>query len=164
MNAREERFCEEYLIDLNATAAAIRAGYKPSTAESAYEWLKEGNDREKPGLRARIAKLMAERSRRTGVNVDRVVLELARLGFVRITEVADGDARLLENIDPDDCAAIASIRVKKGDDFVEREVRMHDKLKALDLLGKHLGMYTDNVNVNLAAMPKIVANPDGGVE
>lgn len=63
---KNEVFCEEYLIDLNATQAAIRAGYSPDSAGSiGFELLK------KPEIRARIDQAMAERSKRTGINADR---------------------------------------------------------------------------------------------
>jgi phage terminase small subunit len=65
---KQEIFCQEYLIDLNATQAAIRAGYSPLTASAiATENLTKLN------IRARIDKAMAERSRRLGINQDRVV-------------------------------------------------------------------------------------------
>ena len=62
----------------------------------------------------------------------------------------------------DDRAAIASVRVKDGDMFTEREIRMCDKVRALELLGKHLGMFTDNVRVD-GAVPVIIDDVgDGG--
>lgn len=71
MTKKQKRFVEEYLIDLNATQAAIRAGYSPATAkEIGCENLT------KPNISEAIAKAMAERSRRTGVNQDRVLQEL----------------------------------------------------------------------------------------
>ena len=77
MTKKQQLFCEEYLIDLNATQAAIRAGYKPESAGSVGS-----ENLKKPEIRARIDKAMAERSKRTGVNADRVVRELARVAFV----------------------------------------------------------------------------------
>lgn len=167
MNAREERFCEEYLIDLNATRAAIRAGYASRTAEDAARWLKAGDDREKPGVRARIDRALAERSRRTGVTQDRVIRELARLAFASALDVINPDtATILPDASEDDRAIIQSVRVKtfstKEGEGVEREVKMADKLKALELLGRHLGMYTDRVAL-IDDRPTIVDDiPDGG--
>ncbi len=68
---KQKQFCEEYLIDLNATQAAIRAGYSP---ESAYSSGQE--NLKKPEIRAHIDKAIAERSKRIGVNADRVVSSL----------------------------------------------------------------------------------------
>lgn len=147
LTKKQERFVEEYLIDLNATQAAIRAGYSPdSAAEIAYENMK------KPHIRARVDELMAERSRRTGVNAERVVRELARLAFVNAPDVIDIDtATLRTGAGQDDTAAIQSVKVKTvtGEDMdsVEREIKLADKTKALELLGKHLGMFTDKLQI-----------------
>ena len=78
MTKKQKCFIEEYLIDLNATQAAIRAGYSTDTAYSI------GNENlKKPEVRACIDKAMAERSKRTGVNADRVVEELAKPQRIR---------------------------------------------------------------------------------
>jgi phage terminase small subunit len=145
-NKKHELFVQEYLVDLNQTQAAIRAGYSPiSASQTASEIMAN------PKVRTRVEELRAERSKRTGVNADRVVQELARIAFVNPTEVVNAkDATLKEDADEDDTAAIASVKVKIVDgDFssVEREIKFADKLKALELLGKHLGMFTDNVKL-----------------
>ena len=114
---RQARFCEEYLIDLNATQAAIRAGYSEKTArEQAAQNLSKLNIQEK------IAELKAERSKRTEITQDSVIQELA---------------------------AVARAEVKG--------VRVVDKLKALELLGKHLGMFVERYEVNAAEIEKRIA-------
>lgn len=136
---------EEYLIDLNATQAAIRAGYKPQAARDiGYENLT------KPDIKNAIDRKIAERSKRTGVNADRVIMELAKIAFVNAGEVIDFDtATLMDKISPDDMAAIHSVKVKTfGEDGLEREVKLADKLKALELLGKHLGLFRDKLEVD----------------
>lgn len=147
MTDKQKRFCEEYLIDLNATQAAIRAGYSPKTANEQGSRLLAN-----VSIRTHIDKAIAARSARTGVNADRVVRELARVAFVNPTEIVDPDtARVRETATDDDKAAISAIKVKisqgENSDSVEREVRFADKLKALELLGKHLNMFTDNLNI-----------------
>lgn len=159
-NPKHEMFCQEYMIDLNQTQAYIRAGYSPREAESAAARLSANVK-----VRARINELKAERSVRTGVTADRVVRELARIAFLDPTKLADiNKAELLEDATEDDRAAIASIKVKSGEDFTEREIKFADKLKALDQLGRHLGMFQDNLNLNVA-LPRIVddigGEPDG---
>ena len=142
MTKKQKRFIEEYLIDLNATQAAIRAGYSSDTAYSI------GNENlKKPEIKACIDKAMAERSRRTGVNADRVLMELAKVAFVNASDVIDADtATVKADALPEDTAAIQSVKVKTfGEDGLEREIKMADKLKALELLGKHLGMFKDKV-------------------
>lgn len=73
---KQKRFVEEYMIDLNATQAAIRAGYSPKSAnEIAAENLA------KPSIANEIAKLQAEQSKKTGVTAERVIRELAVMAF-----------------------------------------------------------------------------------
>lgn len=150
LTAKQRRFIEEYLIDLNATQAAIRAGYSPNSAkEIGCITLTKDN------VRARVDQELADRSRRTGVTQDRVIRELARVAFVNATDVLNLDtATILTSASEDDTAAIASVKVKtiptQDGEGVEREIKLADKLKALELLGKHLGMFTDsNINLNL---------------
>lgn len=162
MKKRDAAFCEEYLIDLSPKNAAIRAGFAPSTARDAWKWLDENNDRLKPAVRARIDELLAERSRRTGISADRVIRELARLAFANPGDVIDmRNGGVQVGADDDDMAAIAAVRVKKGADFEEREVRMCDKARALELLGKHLGIFADRVRLE-GAVPVIIDDSGGG--
>ena len=156
MTNKQKRFCAEYLIDLNATQAAIRAGYSTSTAGAiGAENLK------KPQIRACIDKALAEQSKRTGVTADRVVRELAKVAFVNSDDVVDFDSVTVKSdASKDDTAAIASVRVKtiptKDGEGIEREIKLADKLKALELLGKRFGLFTDNVNVSGEGMVQIV--------
>lgn len=148
LTARQKVFCDEYLIDLNATQAAIRAGYSPATANRIGSRLLTNVD-----IRARIEKAMAERSKRTGINADRVIRELARIAFVNAADVIDFQtATIAHGASEDDTAAIASFRVKTiptaEGEGVEREIRMFDKLKALELLGKHLGLFSKDQESN----------------
>lgn len=152
MTKKQKRFIEEYLVDLNATQAAIRAGYSPDTAkEIGCENLT------KPNIRAQIDKAMAERSKRTGVSADRVVMELAKIAFVNASDVINADdATLKDDAAPEDTAAIQSVKVKTfGEDGIEREIKMADKIKALELLGKHMGMFQNNLNVTLETSEKL---------
>ena len=145
MTKKQKRFIEEYLIDLNATQAAIRAGYSPDTAKAIG-----CENLTKPDIRAHIDRAMAERSKRTGVNADRVVQELAKIAFVNATEVIDPKTAMVrEDALPEDTAAIQSVKVKTfGEDGLEREIKMADKLKALELLGRHLGMFKDKMELS----------------
>lgn len=145
MTKKQRRFIEEYLIDLNATQAAIRAGYSPDTAKQI------GNENlTKLDIRTHIDKAMAERSKRTGINADRVVQELAKIALVNAIDVIDPKtATIKDGALPEDTAAIQSVKVKTfGEDGLEREIKMADKIKALELLGKHLGMFKDKIEVS----------------
>ena len=147
MTKKQKRFVEEYLIDLNATQAAIRAGYSPDSARDIG-----CQNLTKPNIKAAIDRAMAERSRRTGINQDRVIQEIAKLAFLNPVDVIDMDeATVKGEAHRDDTACIASVKVKNipTDDgaITEREVKTYDKLKALELLGRHLGMFNDKVKV-----------------
>lgn len=137
MTKKQKRFVEEYLIDLNAAQAAIRAGYSPATAkEIGCENLT------KPNISEAIAKAMAERSRRTGISQDRVLAELAKIGFAKITDVVDPETvKVREDASEDDLSCIQSIKIKPNEFGIEREVKMYDKRAALVDIGKHLGLF-----------------------
>ena len=92
LTEKQKRFVEEYLIDLNATQAAIRAGYSPNTAKDIG-----CENLAKPNIRACIDKEIAERSKRTGINQDRVIRELARLAFVNANDVIDMEEATLKD-------------------------------------------------------------------
>ncbi len=160
LTMKQKRFAEEYLIDLNAAQAAIRAGYSAKTAkEIGYELLT------KPHIRARVDAAIAERSRRTGVNQDRVIRELARVAFVNAYDVVNLDlATVKAGAAEDDTAAISSVKAKTiptpEGDGVEREIRFADKIKALELLGRHLGMFNDKLD--LTGNVKLVFHDDYG--
>lgn len=148
LTKKQKLFVEEYLIDLNATQAAIRAGYSPDTAkEIGCENLT------KPNIRNAIDKAMAERSRRTGINQDRILMELAKIALVNPEKVVNFDeATIREDAQPEDLAAVASVKVKrfptKDGEGIEREIKFYDKTKALDLAGRHLGMFKDKVEIS----------------
>lgn len=156
---RQNLFVEEYLIDLNATQAAIRAGYSVKTAEQQGSRLLSNVK-----VQTKIAKAMAERSKRTGVNQDRVVLELAKMAFVNPSDVINTDTgEVLPGASDEDLACIQSVKVKKttkGKSVIEeREVRFYDKTKALEKLGQHLGMWNDKIDVNVA-VPVVICGED----
>ena len=148
MTPKQKRFVEEYLVDLNATQAAIRAGYSPKTAT-----VIGAETLTKPYVSAAIEKALAERSRRTGINQDRVIRELARIAFVKISDVVTEEGKIRTDAASDDLACIESYKVKNSDGVngtsTECEVRLASKLKALELLGKHLGMWNDKLTVDL---------------
>ena len=149
---------DEYLIDLNATQAAIRAGYSVNSARDIG-----CENLAKPNIQEAIAKEMADRSKRTGVNQDRVVLELAKIALVKMTDIVDSQGRIKSTASEDDLACIESVKYKKSESdtgsSVEREVKVASKLKALELLGKHLGMWNDKIDVNVA-IPVVISGED----
>lgn len=151
---KQRRFVDEYLIDLNATQAAIRAGYSAKTADQQGSRMLANVK-----VKQAVAEKQAQRSKRTGVNQDRVVLELAKVAFAKMTDIVDSKGRIKEDASPDDLACIESIKYKESDNeyggSVEREVKIASKLKALELLGKHLGMWSDKFNVTVEKSEKL---------
>lgn len=145
---KQKLFVEEYLIDLNATQAAIRAGYSVKTAmEQGYQLL------QKTSVSEAIATAMANRSRRTGITADRVLNELAKIGFANAADIIEFDeATVVDGVKRDDTACIQSIKVKtiptEDGDITEREVKLYDKKAALELIGRHLGMFKDKIEVS----------------
>ena len=159
LTKKQKLFVEEYLIDLNATQAAIRAGYSPQTARDIG-----CENLTKPNIQNAIATAMADRSRRTGINQDRVIQEIAKMAFLNPVDVIDMDeATIKGETNRDDTACIASVKVKvipsEGGNITEREVKTYDKLKALELLGKHLGMFNDKLKVE-GAIPVVISGGD----
>lgn len=159
MTKKQKRFVEEYLIDLNATQAAIRAGYSPDSARDIG-----CENLTKPNIKAAIDKAEAERSRRTGINQDRVLREIAKLAFVNPVDVINMDTATIHGeANRDDTACIASVKVKtiptEDGEITEREVKTYNKLNALELLGKHLGMFTDKLKME-GTVPVVIMGGD----
>ncbi len=156
MTDKKKLFADEYLIDLNQTQAAIRAGYSPLSAKDTAVRLMKDKEVQKA-----IAIAMANRSKRTGISQDRVIEELAKIAFVNPIDFLDMEnGGVLKTATREDTACISSVKIKEvsGDVYSqEKEVGLYNKLKALELLGKHLGMFDDrlkdvdntiNININ----------------
>lgn len=141
LTPKQERFVQEYLVDLNATAAAKRAGYRdPNIGRQLIT---------KNNVSAAIQEAMLSRQKRTEVTQDAVIAELAKLGFFDIRKLFDSDGKPLDisKLDDDTAAALVGLDVQDVVDsdgnyvgFVKK-YKMADKIKALELLGKHLGAW-----------------------
>lgn len=155
LTPKQERFCEEYIVDLNATQAAIRAGYSERTANEQGAQLLA-----KLSIQQRMQELQAERSKRTAITQDRVVQELAAIAFANATDYAQvirpGVVRITPTaeLSAEQVKAVAGI--KEGANGIE--VKLNDKVKALELLGRHLGMFNDKLELSGA-----VSNPFAGL-
>lgn len=147
MREKQKAFIDEYLIDFNATQAAIRAGYSVDSAGAiGAENLK------KPKIKAEIEKRIAERSRRTGITAERVMMEYAKIAFLNPYDLIDfSTGTIKEGASPDDLAAVAGVKVKKikGEtEIEEREIKLASKTQALAALYKYLGLDEVKVNIN----------------
>jgi phage terminase small subunit len=159
LTKKQKAFVDEYLIDLNATQAAIRAGYSVISARQIAD-----ENMSKPDIQNAIAKSMAERSKRTGISQDLIVQELSKIARVKITDIVNDECEIKPDVSDDDLACIESIKIKQfptksGEMGIEREIKLSSKLKALELLGKHLGMWNDKLDVNLN-IPVVISGED----
>ncbi len=142
---RQGRFVREYLVDLNATRAAVRAGYSRAGAGSRGWTL-----RQIPAVAAEIDAGLAERARVAEITAERVLSEVALLGFANIKDYfeagEDGTAGLdLSRLTRDQAAAIAAVQVdeggKAGGGARRVKIKLADKSRNLELIGRHLGMF-----------------------
>lgn len=147
LSDKRQTFVEEYLIDLNAAQAAIRAGYSDKCAAvTGCRLLSDAN------VSLAIARAKAERSKRTHVSQDKIVRELARLSFFDIRKLYNEKGVLIpiHELDDDTAAAICGVDVVSvgGEDFVDtKKIKIIDKKGSLELLGRHLVMFTDKKEV-----------------
>lgn len=168
---KQELFAKEYLVDLNATQAAIRAGYSENTARFIG-----AENLTKPNIQERIQELMDERSKRVEITADMVLREYAKLGFSNITdylkvsvrqrpvliETAEGTTTIMDDvqgvdlfdtdtIDSEKMRAVAEI--KQTRDGIA--LKLHDKKGALDSIARHLGMFNDSLKVDATITKKL---------
>lgn len=149
LTPKQEQFCREYLIDLNATQAAIRAGYSENTAQEIGS-----ENLSKPMIAARVRELMSARSERTDITADMVLREYAKIAFHNAGKLMSVDGEGLPYIDfstvtDDDWATVAEVSnefspaTNSGPAVTKAKVKFHNKLGALDSVAKHLGMFID---------------------
>ena len=149
LNEKQKRVVSEYIIDLNAKQAAIRAGYSPKGAEPQASRLLSNAK-----IQVEIAKAMEDRGKRTGITQDRVLAELSAIAFAKATDYVEVDDDGSVKIKPtaelteEQKKAIASI--KEGANGIE--IKLTDKTKALEMLSRHLGLFNDKLNVNVEAI------------
>ncbi len=155
MTAKQRLFVAEYLKDLNATQAAIRAGYSEKTARQIGE-----ENLSKPVIRKMIDEAMQQRSERTEITQDRVLKALAAIGFGDIRSLFDsgGSFKNITELSAEEAALLAgfdlSILKARDDDtpFEEtvKRIKVNDRLRALEMIGRHLNMFTDKLDVNFS--------------
>lgn len=180
LDAKERRFVSEYLIDLDTKRAAVAAGYSETVAASkAYQWVSNG--KVKPHVFAAVQNAMKVRSDRTEITADRVLKELAKIGFSDIRKAISWESSLVteednpeggdiaiikkivtnqvtlvssDDIDDDTAAAISEISQNTSGGI---KLKLHDKKAALVDLGRHLGLFTDNIAMKHEASDPLMA-------
>lgn len=163
LTPKQEMFVVEYLRDLNATQAAIRAGYSPRSAHVEGSRLLN-NAR----IAEAVARAKAERAGRAGLDADRVLEEIKAVAFARLTDFAEWgpgrfelkDSHALDPVTGErvavDTRAVQAVGIKEvtianehGEiTKIEQTIKLHDKLAALEKLCKHLGLIVDRKEIS----------------
>lgn len=148
---KQSRFVEEYLIDLNATQAAIRAGYSAKTAGWICQQLLT-----KTHIQQAIQKRRTALSKKAEITQERVLQEYARLAFFDPRKVfnSTGAPKLIHELDDDTAAAIVGLDVVQvGNSEVGvgdvLKYKLADKKGALDSVARHLGMFNDKLDLKV---------------
>lgn len=146
LNPRQASFCLEYLDDLDATAAYRRAGYKPRTNNAAYASASQLLSH--PKVQAAVELLKARRSQRLEVDSDRVLEEIKAIAFAKLGDViewGDDGIRFKESttLEPAVMAAVDTVGGKTP-------IKLHSKLKALELLCRHVGIAPERVEHSIS--------------
>lgn len=147
LTAQQNLFVSEYLKDLNATQAAARAGYSEKNASTlGYQLLQI------PRVQYEITQGLKAREARTQITQDKVLHELARIAFLDLAKIYDEDGRIKcpKDMEEEVRRAIGGLdlteQFHRGEKVGETtKVRFNDKLRALELIGKHLGMFVDRI-------------------
>lgn len=153
LTPKQQAFVDEYVIDLNATQAAIRAGYSPRSAGAIA-----GSLLQKHEIQLALKQVQEERSAKTKITAERVLQELARIAFFDPRNMlnADGSPKPIQDLDDDTAAVLAGMDIAEeyegsGEDRVfkgyTKKVKLADKVAALNLSMRHLGMLTDKLEV-----------------
>lgn len=144
---KQKRFCEEYLIDLNATQAAIRSGYSEKTAHSIG-----AENLIKPEIQTYISELQKSKSDELNINQNMVLKELMKVAFGDVKNYFDERGRLIDinELENEVSGSIKSVTVQQeklisdGRTTIEssiKKIESYDKLKALEIINKMLGFY-----------------------
>ena len=141
---KQERFCQEYIIDLNATQAAIRAGYSPKTARQIAS-----QNLSKLNIQERISELKKDARERNDLTLDKLIQELSKIAFFKLSDVIGEDGELLPVNEWSESAKasissldILEIKDSSGNHIgFNKKLKPYNKLDAIEKLFKHLGGY-----------------------
>jgi len=147
LNTRQRLFVKEYLVDLNATKAMIRAGYSPRTAHVTGVQLLA-----RPRVAEAVRAEMEKRAEKVDIKQEDVLREIARVAFCDLSQLATWNdkrvtlkdsKKLTENQTRCVQEVSSSSTTIRGVTQSQVKIKLYDKLAALDKLAKHLGMYSD---------------------
>lgn len=144
LTPKQKLFCKYYLISLNATDAAIKAGYSKKTAD-----VIGSENLVKPNIKEYLQSQMKKREEKLEITADKVITEIAKLAFANtsdVLEISDSGVIIkdLSNIDTTCIASAEEVFDKEGMRLGVK-IKLHDKTKNLELLGRHLGLFKDKI-------------------
>ena len=136
LTPKQQRFCDEYLIDMNATRAALRAGYTQATAMN-------GQLMEMPKIQAYLKERTAQAAQKLQVSHETLLGELMKVAFANMGDYFgdDGRVKAMGDIADDKKSAIWSLKVSEGKYGTTVQLRLHNKLAALEKIAKHIKFY-----------------------
>ena len=160
LTAKQQSFCDEYLIDLSATHAAIRAGYSKKTARVIGQ-----ENLLKPAIKTIIDKKMAERAERTQITADYVLIRLGEIESFDIREMYNeqGDVKPVHEWSDLAARVVSGLdisNVVSGDELevVIKKLKMESRTKALELAGKHTHVKAFDNTIQLELPPRVIRN------
>lgn len=148
LSAQQTQFANEYMVDFNATRAAVRAGYSTRSAASQGQRLLKNAK-----VAALIDRLRADLARQTGITAERVLAELGKIAFADAGDYftwGPGGVTLVdsEDLSPAQRAAVVSVSETTTEHGGTIKLVTADKLSALEKIGRHLGMFHDHVRID----------------
>lgn len=170
-NDAHERFCQEYLVDLNATAAYQRVYPKVSATSAPAAGARLLKNVK---VQTRLTELQQARSERTQITADRVITELARIGFSDMRDFTEWGPQGVtlkpsDTLTDDQARCVAEVSETTGEKSGSLRFKLHDKLGALVKLGQHLGVkfverheHTGKDGTPLPAPQVVFYSPDNG--
>lgn len=147
LTPKQQEFVKQYLIDLNATQAAIRAGYSAVNADKIGPELLG-----KTRVAEEIQKALEKRGQKTEITAERVLKELGKIAFSDLNSFVDVSEDGKITVKPSsqlDGTVLSEISESVTQNGRTRKVKLHDKMKALELIGRHLAMYTDKQEIKI---------------
>lgn len=169
MTDQRQRFADRYFETLNATQSAIYAGYSEQSAKSQASQLLDDEE-----IQSYLTKLKSDLQEKSGINKQRIIDEYAKIAFFDIREIYDVDGGLINirQFDDNSAGAVSGIKVSEewGEDDegrkivtgIVKEVKLNDKLRALQDLGKHLGIFEKDNTQKTTSLVTIFKLPDNG--
>lgn len=142
LTVKQERFCLEYLVDFNATQAAIRAGYSEDAARQSGTLLLSNT-----AIQARISEAVKSLNNDTSQTIRRVICELQLIAFGDMRDLAEweGDTAIFKDSKTlgDKSRLVSEVHSKAGKDGNSLKIKTWDKMKALEMLARYYKLFQD---------------------